>query len=69
VSSFGALNKQTDIKYLNSRRDQLKINLDSKKIIMDDGKKYETEKKPISNNKNLIIKTKSTSKFEPRQSL
>lgn len=40
VSSFGALHKNTEIKS-NGRYDQFKINLDSKKLTLDD-RKYDT---------------------------
>lgn len=68
VSSYGPLNKQTELRILNSKRDQLKLNFDSRKLILDpNNKKYETEKKKEP--RNIVIKTKSISKFEPRQSL
>ena len=71
VSSFGALNKNTDLKNtLASRQDGLKlVNFESKKLTIDDNKKYSTEKKKNSLPKNIIIKTKSSSKFEQRASL
>ena len=70
VSSFGALNKNTDMKNgLANRNEGLKL-YDSKKLTLEEPRKYDTEKKNDkkkgSLTKNIIIKTKSTSKLEPR---
>jgi hypothetical protein len=72
VSSFGAL-RPTDLKSTglgsNGKKEQLKLNFENKRVLQDE-KKYETEKKKDpSQGKNIIIKTKSTSKFEPKLSL
>ena len=62
VSSFGALNKNIDLKYTQSKNEPMKINFESKKLTLDD-RKYNTEKKKTSLPKNIVIKTKSTSKL------
>lgn len=66
VSSFGAL-RPTDLKNTalvsNGKKEQLKLNFENKRVLQEE-KKYETEKKKDqSQGKNIIIKTKSTSKF------
>jgi hypothetical protein len=68
VSSFGVSNRPLDLKNLNSKN-QLKINFDSKKLVIEDCKKYDTEKKQPFQQRNLIIKNKSVSKFDFRKSL
>jgi len=73
VSSFGALRptdlKNTGIMMSTGKKEQLKLNFENKRVLQDE-KKYETEKKKDpSLGKNVIVKTKSTTKFEPKLSL
>jgi len=74
VSSFGVINKNADAKNLiNRRNDPLLTKFDSKKLTIEGSRKYETEKKneqkKSSLPKNIVIKTKSTSKLEQRASV
>lgn len=52
-----------------SKKDAFKLNFESKKLTLDEHPKYFTEKKKESLPKNIVVKTKSTSKFEPRGSI